>query len=492
MGSKEIIVDFVVSQFQPTVAPDGVATPRKIWGYNEQLPGPTIRATEGDTIIVRVKNYLDEPTTIHWHGMYQRGTWFMDGVEQISQPRIPAEGGAFEYRFKAEPAGTHWYHSHTGIQYSEGLFGALIVEAKDDPYKDQYQQEFVVMINDWFNQPSEQIYKAIQAGTLPESATGGPDIGDVPFESALINGKGRYQNSSALLEVFQINQGTDVARLRIINASSTYAFQFTIDDHPFSVIAADGISTRVNDGKSSKSIVVHIGERYDILVPLNQNPDNYWIRSRTLEQDDATQKNLNHGVNAILRYSGAEAKEPTSKPDWGTPLSYFDLIPFSVLPPMRELSQTVECTLTLGGSMNPYRWSINENFFEAPVEAISVNPRPVDPPTTQINLGGNGGIFLLILNNTGMNHPFHLHGHSFYLLASASGEKKSPINSLTDLKQLSQPIFKDTISVPRFGGVQIYFNADNPGWWFFHCHIEWHLAAGMAILFKEGDPPDPS
>ena len=98
--------------------PDG--RPKELWGYNRQFPGPEIRVREGDRIRVHVKNELPAPTSIHWHGMKQRNSWQMDGVTPVSH--VPIEpGGSFTYEFVAEPAGTHWYHSHTGVQYSEGL-----------------------------------------------------------------------------------------------------------------------------------------------------------------------------------------------------------------------------------------------------------------------------------------------------------------------------------------------------------------------------------
>jgi multicopper oxidase len=131
---QEIIHDFTVSSVTPTTWPDGVGKKGGMILVNDSLPGPTIRAREGDTLVVRLRNDLPEATTIHWHGMTQLGTWQMDGVANISQEPIPS-GQTFEYRFKAEPAGTHLWHSHTGLQYGEGMFGLLIVDAADDPYR---------------------------------------------------------------------------------------------------------------------------------------------------------------------------------------------------------------------------------------------------------------------------------------------------------------------------------------------------------------------
>src|SRR5262249_14528880 len=100
-------------------APDG--RERDVWGYNGQVPGPRIRVKEGETLRVRVVNELGVPTSVHWHGMHQPGTWRMDGVDRVSAPPIAA-GSEFTYEFRATPAGTHWYHSHVGVQYGNGLF----------------------------------------------------------------------------------------------------------------------------------------------------------------------------------------------------------------------------------------------------------------------------------------------------------------------------------------------------------------------------------
>ena len=183
-------------------------------------------------------NDLEVPTSIHWHGMHQPGTWQMDGVDGRFTPAYSA-GQRFVYEFKATPAGTHWYHSHAGVQYSDGLFGPLIV---DEPRRRHYDREEIVFINDWFLRSSEQILAELiktpaadaakmdmskpdapvktapgvkdmakSAMKMPMSAAGkkmagmkemkpgmaiGADIGDVPFESALINGKGRFGDDS--------------------------------------------------------------------------------------------------------------------------------------------------------------------------------------------------------------------------------------------------------------------------------------------------------
>lgn len=113
-----------------TGAPDGFT--RNYITINGQMPGPLIEANEGDTIVVNVQNNLDDTTSIHWHGINQNGTAYMDGVPGATQCPIPA-GGSFTYTFTLGQYGTYWYHSHTAVEYTDGLLGPLIVHSVNDP-----------------------------------------------------------------------------------------------------------------------------------------------------------------------------------------------------------------------------------------------------------------------------------------------------------------------------------------------------------------------
>jgi iron transport multicopper oxidase len=463
---------FTTSVITPSSWPDGHPKVGGIWTVNEQFPGPTIRAKEGETITVRLCNTLPEATTMHWHGMHQRGTWFMDGVQMITQDPIPP-GQCYLYRFKAEPHGTHWYHSHAGVQYSDGLFGALIVEEKHDPYKDLYDYDRIVMMTDWFHQPSQTILKNLEEGKY--RSKGGPDIGDVPFESALINGKGRYdRNSTTPLETFTVSR-KDRIRFRLINASSTYRLRFAIDGHLLTVIAADGNLTKPYQ---VDSLVLAIGDRYDVIVNADQPVAKYWMRANTLESGE------DHGVSAILNYKGAgSAEPPASKPNWGTTLNLMDLDPYE---PELVVEPTAVSTHVLTGTMKPYQWMIDDKVFGYPKKSIPQDSNPSDPPTTQLSVKSGEMVRLILNDDSRMNHPFHLHGNSFQVLGLSnpgagnySGQRLKTMN----------PIRKDNLDIPRQGWAAIQWKADNPGWWFFHCHIEWHLATGMALVVREGDPP---
>ncbi|HTY23781.1 MAG TPA: multicopper oxidase domain-containing protein [Desulfomonilaceae bacterium] len=494
--------EFKTGILKPAKWPDSKPKEGGILAINGMFPGPTIRAKEGEEIAVTLCNNLPQPTTIHWHGMHQNGTWFMDGVERISQAAIQPRD-CYTYRFRAYPAGTHWYHSHAGLQYSDGLFGPLIIEENNDPYKNDYDYDRIIMINDWFHIPAEQILANLKRGAymrmtseqkgmkmdmgtatdkkgakmmMDMDSEGMPDVGDVPFESALINGKGRFDSSSeGPLETYEV-KAKDRIRFRIINASSTYAFRFAIDEHKLSVIATDGALTRPLD---VNNLIIDVGERYDVVVNADRPAANYWIRAKTLEE------NREDHALAVLRYKGAPQALPQTKATWGASLKLGDLKPYA----LRKITgPTTNKLLLLTGSMMPYKWMVNGQIFELPKKPLTADRNPPDPPVTQMRLKQGDVVRLVINNQSKMSHPFHLHGHYFHVLGVGAEDAGNYNGQALNERD---PIQKDTLSIPRKSWAVVQWEADNPGFWFFHCHIEWHLATGMAILVVEGDPPLP-
>jgi FtsP/CotA-like multicopper oxidase with cupredoxin domain len=460
-------------------APDG--RQRQIFCYNGELPGPTIRAKVGDTLRVKVFNKLDVPSSVHWHGMHQPGTWQMDGVANVSAPPIPP-GTEFVYEFQATPAGTHWYHSHTGVQYGDGLFGPLIVDEEVPPL--HYDREEVLLFNDWFVKSSEEILAdllgtpangvgaagakapAKSSGTMAmgsgvrrsDAAKGDgkgakgmaamaakPDVGDVPFESALFNGRGRYDPEGDAPRTTVVVGRGEVVRLRLINGSTTYAFRFQIDGHRLTVIASDGAPIAPAE---VDNLIIHIGERYDVLLTADQS-GTAWIRAATLDGSEG---------KAILRYGDAEPGEPAAEPvSWGkqelTAASMRSPTAVALAPAPREIA------LRLGGSMMPYRWTLNEQEY---------------PHADPLVLSTGEAVRFVLENPTGMDHPFHLHGHYFQVLGPP------------DALNLHNPALKDTVNVPAGSTLVLQWDATNPGRWFFHCHIEWHAATGMARVIEIG------
>jgi FtsP/CotA-like multicopper oxidase with cupredoxin domain len=281
-------------------------------------------------------------------------------------------------------------------------------------------------------------------GDKTDKKEGEKDFGDVPFQSALFNGKGRAPgDTTGPLTAVEVKKGETV-RLRLINGSSTYAFRFQIDGHPLTVIATDGMPVAP---VTVDNLLLNVGERYDVLLKADQGGA-FWIRAATLDGNAAL---------AVLRYAGAGPAEPEPSPlRWGPRYLAPDQLR-SPKPVDLAKEGVREIPLRLGGSMMPYRWSINDQFF---------------PEADPIVLQKDELVRFVFDNPTGMDHPFHLHGHSFYVLG-----KPGSLN-------LTDPPLKDTVNIPSKGALVIQWRANNPGKWFFHCHIEWHLATGMARVVE--------
>ena len=246
----------------------------------------------------------------------------MDGVGFVSQPPIDG-GSSFDYIFKADPSGTHWYHSHIGTQKSDGLFGGLIIRERQnlseilsnnmyDNVIDNAGQHTLTLI-DWqrkgeFIQQSLAglgFYPQLPIGQVPTNrdtafsdhhSTDGASLGHIAFWSGLINGKGRMnENISTPLSIFRVEQG-NVYHFRLIGSISIYALRVSIDGHKLTAIASDGMYFQPVE---VDYIIIHAGETYDFLLDANnQDGTNFWIRAETLEEPPVPE----HSARGILTY----------------------------------------------------------------------------------------------------------------------------------------------------------------------------------------------
>ena len=311
---------------------------------NGRIPGPTLIVTENQTVQVDVINRLtSEGVTIHWHGMHQQKTPWMDGVASLSQiPIVP--GASFRYIFKASPAGTHWYHSHLGAQRTDGLFGGLIVRERGEIQEKAVEaiglgtfldlpDEHTLTLLDWQRESSLSLFVQIHStlgfypnkplGEVPRpsdqlymprtESTDKIEVGPVPYWSGLINGKGRYDSGTySILSIFNVTQGT-LYRFRLIGAQSLYAYRFEIQGHQLTVVATDG---HFIQPQTVDYIIVHSGERYDFLLNATQPDNNYLIQATTLENSIWMPEMRNpriHTAEAILHYKGATTPDPRNQ-----------------------------------------------------------------------------------------------------------------------------------------------------------------------------------
>ncbi|KAL3853268.1 hypothetical protein ACJMK2_016823 [Sinanodonta woodiana] len=443
---------------------DGFEQPRLVAAFNNTLPGPPIIVYENQTVIVHVKNKLkSESVTIHWHGLHQRGTPWMDGVPFVTQcPILP--GQTFTYRFIAEPKGTFWYHSHMASQLTMGAFGALIVHEKGEV---NAFPEHIMTIQDWNHDWEADIdYMKMLYGVFENrtrlnvsQSIDGTSFSMFMMQSGLINGRGRYydhntgKDNGAPLEVFQVQQG-QAYRFRVIGSGALYPFRISVDEHNLTIVAADGFDL---DSVVVESFIIYPGERFDFILHADKPVSNYWIRGITLEVGK------NHTAEAILHYNGAPVRDPTTSRRSCTqddpcivvncPFLYFpasnyincmtfdqlraksDIDPAPVIKPGKFKEFFLNFAFP-GTTSTPA--SVNGLAFEQPSVSAMTQPQELysscDRPdcgedkvcrcTHSISLDYGDIVQMVLLNmgkGKGWSHPIHLHGHSFYVLKMGFG-----------------------------------------------------------------------
>ena len=304
---------------------------RDIIAINGRFPGPTIIVNQGQVLSINVTNKLDaDLVSIHWHGLDQRNTNFMDGVEHVTQCGA-SPGASFRYIFEAAQTGTFWYHSHTGTQRTDGIFGALIFREPEELLNRTQEQngvgtfqdlptEHTLTLTDWQQKSSLELFALLEAGLhyytsfkVPgpdqsplenRNSPDGAEAGPIAFWSALINGRSRQYSVNSvqsLLSIFTVSPNSQY-RFRLIGAQGVYAFRVSIDGHRLKVIAMDGTFVKPRD---VDFIILHSGERYDFLLETKLLDDviddsNFAIRAETLET--GVDPDEPHLAEAILHY----------------------------------------------------------------------------------------------------------------------------------------------------------------------------------------------
>ncbi|KAF8206979.1 laccase 2 [Mycena galopus ATCC 62051] len=449
-----------------TVTLDGTSRAAVLAGGT--FPGPLVKGNTGDNFLLTVNNQqydntMLQSTSIHWHGIFQAGTASSDGVAFVTQCPI-AHGNSFLYDFTPNQAGTFWYHSHLSTQYCDGLRGPLVIYDPNDPYLDQYDvddETTVWTLADWYH-------------TLAKAETG------VPAPSSnLFQGLGRTAATlTAPLGVVTVTQGL---RYRIRLACDPN-YVFSIDGHSnLTIIESDGITTTP---LLADSIQIYVGQRYSFILNANQAIGNYWIRFNPSTGPTGFTGGINSGV---LRYVGAPTTDPTTTQTTAVaPLinevNIHPLVnpgaPGSPVPGGVDVAKNLLLT-SAGGkffingvSFVPPTTPVLLQILSGAETAASLLPNgsvyPL-PPASTIELSLPGGV-------VGGGHPFHLHGHAFDVIRSASSTVYNYVN----------PARRDVVNIGVAGdNVTIRFTTDNAGPWFLHCHIDWHLENGLAIVFAE-------
>ncbi|KAH0784124.1 hypothetical protein KY290_003722 [Solanum tuberosum] len=511
--------------------PDGVDG--VVISINGQFPGPTIRAIVDDTIFVHLTNNLPtEGLVIHWHGISQIGTPWADGAALISQcPINPGE--TFLYKFKVDKAGTYFYHGHYGMQRSAGLYGSLIVEVpKDEKEAFHYDEEFNLLLSDWWHKSSHD--QQIDLSSKPFRWIGEP-------QTLLMNGRGQFNCSLAAqfskLPITQCKLRGDeqyapqifkahpnkTYRLRVASTTALASLNLAIEGHKMMVVEADG---NYIQPFFVENMDIYSGESYSILFKTDQDPSNNYLISISVRgREPKTPQGL-----TILNYiPNFASKIPNSPPplaplwnDYNYSKAFsnkiFGLMGLSPKPPTRQNRRIL--LLNTQNRIEGYiRWSINNislvfpttpylgsikhginNAFDtkSPPNTFSKNYNIMKPPPNPNSTYGNR-VYMLKFNTTidivlqnanalGENvseiHPWHLHGHNFWVLGYGDGkfDHKKDVEKFN----LKNPPLRNTVVIFPYGWTAIRFVANNPGVWAFHCHIEPHLHLGMGVVFAEG------
>ncbi|KAH8153394.1 uncharacterized protein LAJ45_02206 [Morchella importuna] len=476
--SKTVTYDFNITW--TTANPDGKFE-RKVIGINGKWPIPTIEVDKGDRVIVNMYNGLgDQKTSLHWHGLFMNGTSYMDGPVGVTQCAV-APGQSIVYDFVVDQPGTYWYHSHLKGQYPDGLRGAFIVNDPDDPHKDLYDSEIVLTFSDWYHQQMPSLIKRFLSVANPTGAEPVP-------QSALIN---ETQNLTVSVEPGK------TYLFRLINIGAFAAHYVWFEGHTMQVVEVDGVYTKPMD---AQMLYLTAAQRVAVLVTMGNDTSSNFPFMGSMDEDlfDQVPEGLQSNVTGWLVYDSRNENPPAKE------ISEFDPFDDFLLEPVDEepLLENPATSITLDVVMDNLGDGANYAFFSgityvAPKVPtlytvlssgnLSTNPVIYGYNTNSHILRHNDVIEIVINNLDPGKHPFHLHGHNFQVIYRSPDDAGAYDPTATH-DNPAIPMRRDVVLVNPNGNLVLRFRADNPGVWFFHCHLEWHIVSGLATTFVEAPP----
>ncbi|KAI3936277.1 hypothetical protein MKX01_016309, partial [Papaver californicum] len=466
---------------------------------------------------------------IHWHGIRQLETPWADGTAAISQCAINP-GDSFLYKFTVDKAGTYFYHGHYGMQRSAGLYGSLNVDVADgekEPFA--YDDEITILLSDWWHQSVHK--QEVGLSSKPFRWIGEP-------QSILMNGKGQFDCSIGAVnsplcskdidkqcqpDVFSV-QPNKIYRVRIASTTSLASLNFAIGNHKMTLVEADGNYIQQVE---VDSLNIYSGDTYSVLIKTDQDQSkNYWISAYQI----ARKPPLPPPGLTILNYKPNPASEtptspPPTSPDWddfsGSKSFANKILALQsnqlIIPkPPASFDRRIVLLNTQNNNDGYIKWSINNVSLvlpttpllgslkfglqngvdgEKPAENFPPNYDITKPPVYPSSKYGSsvykldyGTTIDVIIQNanalapdTSEVHPWHLHGHDFWVLGYGEGKFSSDSSNLN----LENPPLRNNVVLFPHGWTAIRFMTDNPGVWPFHCHIEPHLHMGMGVVFAE-------
>jgi FtsP/CotA-like multicopper oxidase with cupredoxin domain len=508
---------------------------RRAIAVNGQIPMPTLTFTEGDTAEIHVYNELKEKTALHWHGLFLPNK--EDGVPYLTQ--MPIEPNTVHvYKFPIIQHGTHWYHSHFGLQEQLGMYGSFILKKKVD--NQSYRKgiddlpTIPIILSEWTDYNPKNIHRmlhnatdwfAIKKGTTQSYSEAikhnhfktkimnewkrmlAMDVSDVYYDKFLINGKNEGQLSQL--------KGGEKVRLRVSNGGASTYFWLTYAGGKITVVASDG--NDVNPVEVDR-LIIGVSETYDVIVTIPDDNISYEFLVTSEDRIGSASLYIGNGIKQLslplpkLKYfEGMKMMNEMMKMNG-------DLDDMNMQMSLNQMDMNVvmypEITGPLNNTEQNHRQHGHHNKYNsnalsdivtlnyAMLESPSKTNLPSNVPVKELyfELTGNmnryvwslnnkvisesdkilvkkgENVRLIIYNGSMMRHPMHLHGHDFRLL-NGQGEG-APLKNIIDI----MPMETDTLE----------FNANEYGDWFFHCHILYHMMSGMGRVFTyENQPKNP-
>jgi CopA family copper-resistance protein len=502
--------------------------PKHAIAVNGQIPMPTLTFTEGDIAEIYVHNELNEETSLHWHGLFLPNQY--DGVPNLTQMPIKPHTTHL-YTFPIIQHGTHWYHSHTGLQEQIGMYGSFVMNKKQEDatfrkgiddlptipillsewtdIKPENVHRMLHNASDWFaiKKGSTQSYaEAIRSGHFTTKVTNewkrmnAMDVSDVYYNTCLINGKKESQ-----LPQFK---GGDKVRLRIANGGASTYFWLTYAGGKITVVANDG-----NDVEPVEvdRLLIAVSETYDIVVTLPADKTTYELLVTSEDRTKSASLYLGDGIKQLtpalpnlnyfegMKMMNSMMKMNGDLDDMGMSMSYNKMDMNEVMYPeltgeSNNKSNKMDTMKMSEDDSNRNKMSdlvtLNYTMLQSPTKTNL----PKDAPIRELKfeLTGNMNRYVWSLNNkvvsetdkilikkgetiritihngSMMRHPMHLHGHDFRI-----------INGQGDYAPL-----KNTIDIMPMETDVLEFSANVEGDWFFHCHILYHMMSGMGRVFS--------
>ncbi|GFP87434.1 laccase-1, partial [Phtheirospermum japonicum] len=496
---------------------------------NGKYPGPTIAVNEGDNVQIVVTNRVARNTTIHWHGVRQLRTGWADGPAYITQ--CPIGGGkTYTYNFTVvDQRGTLWWHAHFAWQRAS-IYGAFIVYPRMPitfMSSSRIHADFPIIFGEWWNRDVEKVENEMMLYGA------GPDSSD----AYTINGlPGPLYPCSTKDTFIQTVEPGKTYLLRIINAALNDELFFAVANHNLTVVEIDAVYTKP---LTTSAILVTPGQTTNVLLTADQTPpdstqgmfvmaarpyltsvfpfDNSttigFLKYKTTKNSQTKPKNLPAMEDTAFatRFSNNLRSLGTREYPCRVPQKIDKRVVTTISLNLQDCPVNITCK----GYLNKrFQASMNNNSFVRPATSLLeahhrnitkkfsskflehpphvFNYTGVDPVTENMNteFGSRvlevpfGTKLEIVLQDTNFlnpeNHPIHLHGHNFFIVGSGFGN----FNAFKDPKgyNLVDPPERNTVGVPMGGWAAIRINADNPGVWFIHCHLEEHTSWGLAMV----------